>query len=55
MIGDEMAGCCALVLGDAQAELERIGKVRATIEGQPRVLPRMSVDLKEHKKEPAGW
>jgi len=94
--GEEIAGCCALVLSDPQAELEhmwirpehmgngvgralfqqivkraaqlgatglelssdpnaegfykrmgatRVGEVRAEIEGQPRVLPRMSVDL----------
>ena len=94
--GEEIAGCCALVLSDTQAELEhmwirpehmgngvgralfqqivkraaqlgatglelssdpnaegfykrmgatRVGEVRAEIEGQPRVLPRMSVDL----------
>jgi N-acetylglutamate synthase-like GNAT family acetyltransferase len=34
----------------------RIGEVRSEIEGQPRVLPRMTVDLKSiHKKEPPGW
>jgi len=94
--GGEIAGCCALVLRDSQAELEhmwirpeqmgtgigralfhqiveratqlkaagleissdpnaegfykrmgakRIGEVQSEIEGQPRVLPRMSVDL----------
>ena len=105
--GEEIAGCCALVLRDSQAELEhmwirpehmgtgigralfhqtvaraahlkatgleissdpnaegfyqrmgakRIGEVKSEIEGQPRVLPRMSVDLESaHKKEPPGW
>ncbi len=96
--GEEIAGCCALVMSDSLAELEhmwirpahmgngvgralfqqivlrattlnakvkvmelsadpnaegfyqrmgatRIGEVRSEIEGQPRVLPRMSVDL----------
>ena len=94
--GEEIAGCCALVMSDSLAELEhmwirpehmgngvgralfnqvaerattldaktlelsadpnaegfyqrmgatRIGQVRSEIEGQPRVLPRMSVDL----------
>ncbi len=94
--GEEIAGCCALVMRDSLAELEhmwirpehmgngvgralfqqiverattqnakvvelsadpnaegfyqrmgatRIGEVRSEIEGQPRVLPRMSVDL----------
>jgi len=94
--GEEIAGCCALVLSGSLAELEhmwikpehmgngvgralfkqvvaraksldaravelsadpnaegfyrrmgatRIGEVRSEIEGQPRVLPRMSVDL----------
>jgi N-acetylglutamate synthase-like GNAT family acetyltransferase len=34
----------------------RIGEVRSEIEGQPRVLPRMAVNLgSEHKKEPPGW
>ncbi len=96
LAGEEIAGCCALVLRDSQAELEhmwirpeqmgtgigralfhqiveratqlkaagleissdpnaegfykrmgakRIGEVQSEIEGQPRVLPRMSVDL----------
>lgn len=31
----------------------RIGDVKSEIEGEPRVLPRMAVDL--HKKEPPGW
>jgi len=95
--GEEIAGCCALVMRDSLAELEhmwirpahmgkgvgralfnqiverattlnarvvelsadpnaegfyqhmgamRIGEVRSEIEGQPRVLPRMSVNLK---------
>jgi N-acetylglutamate synthase-like GNAT family acetyltransferase len=94
--GEEIAGCCALVMSDSLAELEhmwirpehmgngvgralfnkiverattlnakvmelsadpnaegfyqrmgatRIGEVRSEIEGQPRVLPRMSLDL----------
>jgi len=94
--GEEIAGCCALVMRDSLAELEhmwikpahmgngvgralfnqvvsraksldaravelsadpnaegfyqrmgatRIGEVRSEVEGQPRVLPRMSVDL----------
>jgi N-acetylglutamate synthase-like GNAT family acetyltransferase len=35
---------------------KRIGDVRSEIEGKPRVLPRMKVELKrEHKKEPPGW
>jgi N-acetylglutamate synthase-like GNAT family acetyltransferase len=34
----------------------RIDEVRSEIEGQPRVLPRMMVDLESiHKKEPPGW
>jgi N-acetylglutamate synthase-like GNAT family acetyltransferase len=34
----------------------RIGEVRSEIEGQPRVLPRMTVNsAMEHKKEPPGW
>src|SRR5258706_77013 len=34
----------------------RIGEVRSEIEGQPRVLPRMTVNhATEHKKEPHGW
>jgi N-acetylglutamate synthase-like GNAT family acetyltransferase len=34
----------------------RIGHVQSEIEGKPRVLPRMTVDLKSvHKKEPPGW
>ncbi len=105
--GEEIAGCCALVLSDSRAELEhmwirpahmgtgvgralfqqiverathlnapglelssdpnaegfytrmgakRIGEVKSEIEGQPRVLPRMSVRLESaHKKEPPGW
>jgi len=33
-----------------------IGRVESEIEGQPRVLPRLSVDLDTvHKKEPSGW
>jgi len=105
MIGDEIAGCCALVIKDSRAELEHIwvkpehvrtgvgkalfmqvaeraanpdlpaleisadpnaegfyqrmgaahiGEVRSEIDGKPRILPRMSVDLK-HRKEPPGW
>jgi N-acetylglutamate synthase-like GNAT family acetyltransferase len=101
--GEEIAGCCALVLSDSLAELEhmwirpehmgngvgralfnriveratihnakvvelsadpnaegfyqrmgatRIGEVRSEIEGQPRALPRMSVDLES--PSPAG-
>ncbi len=35
---------------------KRIGDVRSEIKGEPRVLPRMTVDLEpEHKKEPPGW
>ena len=35
---------------------KRIGEVPAEMEGKPRVLPRMSVDLESaHKKEPPGW
>ncbi len=34
----------------------RIGEVRSEIEGQPRVLPRMTVNPAiEHKKEPPRW
>lgn len=34
----------------------RIGEVRSEIEGQPRVLPRMTVNPQtEHQKEPPGW
>jgi N-acetylglutamate synthase-like GNAT family acetyltransferase len=34
----------------------RIGEVPAEIEGKPRTLPRMSVDVESvHKKEPPGW
>jgi GNAT superfamily N-acetyltransferase len=34
----------------------RIGEIQSEIEGQPRVLPRLSVDLESaHKKEPPGW
>jgi len=34
----------------------RIGEARSEIEGEPRVLPRMSVAIDaEHKKEPPGW
>jgi N-acetylglutamate synthase-like GNAT family acetyltransferase len=34
----------------------RIGDIRSEIEGQPRVLPRLKVDLdREHRKEPPGW
>lgn len=35
---------------------KRIGDVRSEVEGKPRVLPRMTVDLDSiHKKEPPGW
>jgi N-acetylglutamate synthase-like GNAT family acetyltransferase len=35
---------------------QRIGEVKSEIEGKPRVLPRMSVNLDStHKKEPPGW
>jgi N-acetylglutamate synthase-like GNAT family acetyltransferase len=35
---------------------KRTGDVRSEIEGKPRVLPRMTVELgREHKKEPPGW
>ena len=35
---------------------KRIGEVKSEIEGKPRVLPRMSVNLDSaHKKEPPGW
>jgi N-acetylglutamate synthase-like GNAT family acetyltransferase len=105
--GEEIVGCCALVCGAEQAELEhmwikpehigtgvgralflylkeravnlglpaleissdpnaegfyqrmgakRTGDVRSEIEGKPRVLPRMTVELvHDHKKEPPGW
>lgn len=104
MIDGKLAGCCALVLSEAQAELEhmwvnpefmgngvgkalfmrvkerakdlnvpvldisadpnaegfyermgatRIGEVRSDVGGQPRVLPRMALELK--KKTPPGW
>lgn len=33
----------------------RIGEVPAAMEGKPRVLPRLAVDLAVHKKEPPGW
>ena len=34
----------------------RIGEIQSEIEGQPRVLPRLSVDPSAvHKKEPPGW
>ena len=34
----------------------RIGEVKAEIDGKPRVLPRMSVNLDSvHQKEPPGW
>jgi N-acetylglutamate synthase-like GNAT family acetyltransferase len=34
----------------------RTGEVRSEIEGEARVLPRMTVDIvSEHKKEPPGW
>ena len=34
----------------------RVGEIQSEIEGQPRVLPRLSVDLGSvHKKEPPGW
>lgn len=97
LIGDKLAGCCALVVNGSVAELEhmwvkpdymgsgvgrslflkirdraaelnlpilelsadpnaepfyermgatRIGEVRSKIEGQPRVLPRMAIDLR---------
>jgi N-acetylglutamate synthase-like GNAT family acetyltransferase len=107
LAGEEITGCCALVRGAEQAELEhmwikpehigtgvgralflylkeravnlglpaleissdpnaegfyqrmgakRTGDVRSEIEGKPRVLPRMTVELEhEHKKEPPGW
>jgi N-acetylglutamate synthase-like GNAT family acetyltransferase len=107
LAGEEMVGCCALVCGAEQAELEhmwikpehigtgvgralflylkeravslglpalesssdpnaegfyrrmgakRTGDVRSEIEGKPRVLPRMTVELEhDHKKEPPGW
>jgi N-acetylglutamate synthase-like GNAT family acetyltransferase len=107
MSGDEIAGCCALVLKGLDAELEhmwikpdrigtgvgkallihameratnlnatalgisadpnaegfykrmgatRVGEVQSEIEGQPRVLPRLSVDLDQaRKREPPGW
>ena len=105
--GEEIVGCCAIVLSDSLTELEhmwitpehmgagvgralfmhvreraadlkvpamelsadpnaegfyqrmgakRIGEVKSEIEGKPRVLPRMSVNLDSaHKKEPPGW
>ena len=35
---------------------KRIGEVQSEIEGKPRVLPRMSVNLDSaHRKEPPGW
>jgi N-acetylglutamate synthase-like GNAT family acetyltransferase len=35
---------------------KRIGDVRSEIEGKPRVLPRLTVELEhDHKKEPPGW
>lgn len=35
---------------------KQIGRIESEIEGQPRVLPRLSVDLKSgHRKEPPGW
>ena len=103
--GDEIAGCCALVMTDSLAELEhmwirpehmgngvgralfneimeraktfdaktvelsadpnaegfyrrmgatRIGELRSEIEGQPRVLPRMSVDLESPSPSARG-
>jgi N-acetylglutamate synthase-like GNAT family acetyltransferase len=103
--GEEIAGCCALVMGDSLAELEhmwirpehmgngvgralfnqiveraktlgakavelsadpnsegfyqrmgatRIGEVRSEIEGQPRVLPRMSIDLESPSSSGRG-
>lgn len=107
MAGEEILGCCAIVLSGSLAELEhmwikpehigtgigralfmqakeraanlkvpaleilsdpnaeefyermgatRVGEVRSEIEGQPRSLPRMTVDLTSvHKKEPPGW
>jgi N-acetylglutamate synthase-like GNAT family acetyltransferase len=107
LAGEKIVGCCALVCGEEQAELEhmwikpehigtgvgrslflylkeravnlglpaleissdpnaegfyqrmgakRTGDVRSEIEGKPRVLPRMTVELEhEHKKEPPGW
>jgi N-acetylglutamate synthase-like GNAT family acetyltransferase len=34
----------------------RTGEVQSEIEGQPRVLPRLSLAIDaEHKKEPPGW
>jgi len=34
----------------------RIGDVESEVEGKPRVLPRMTVDLNStHRKEPPGW
>ena len=34
----------------------RMGDIQSEIDGQPRVLPRMTVDLNSvHKKEPPGW
>lgn len=33
----------------------RIGDVQSEIEEQPRVLPRLSVDLKSVRKQPPGW
>jgi N-acetylglutamate synthase-like GNAT family acetyltransferase len=107
IVGEEIAGCCAIVLSGSLAELEhmwirpehmgsgvgralflhakeratslkvpaleissdpnaegfyqrmgarRIGQVESEIEGKPRVLPRMSVDLDAvHRKGPPGW
>ncbi len=34
---------------------KRIGEDHSQIEGQPRVLPRMSVNTAEYKKEPPDW
>jgi N-acetylglutamate synthase-like GNAT family acetyltransferase len=106
VIGEEVVGCCAIVLGEARAELEymwikpqhmgagvgralflhakeraarvgmrllelsadpnaegfyarmgakRIGETQSEIDGQLRVLPRLSVDLEPgHNRRPAG-
>jgi len=41
---------------DLQMGAVRIGEVQSKVEGQPRVLPRMSVDLNSvRKKQPPGW
>lgn len=106
VIGEEVVGCCSIVLGEARAELEhmwikpqhmgagvgralflhakeraarvgmkllelsadpnaegfyermgatRIGETQSEIDGQPRVLPRLSVDLEPGRnREPVG-